>query len=137
MSERPDSPPRMDARALTRTRRDALRARTRRIRHAVAGVTATLFVLVFAVVYVQLASGHDPALVANARKHATGVHSESSAAKGSSTATGAAGTAEATDTTEATGATEATSTGPTESTDSTGSSSGEESSATAVTTSQS
>src|ERR1700677_4577303 len=49
-------------------------------RHAVAGVTATLFVLVFAVVYAQLATGHDPALVANARKHATAVHSEGSAA---------------------------------------------------------
>jgi hypothetical protein len=133
MSVRHDSPARMDARALARARRDALRARTRRIRHAVAGVAATLFVLVFAVVYVQLASGHDPALVANARKHATAVHSESSAAtKGSSTATGSAGTIEATGTAESTGATEAA-----DATEATESSSGEESSASAVTTSQS
>jgi hypothetical protein len=101
----------MDAKALARARGDALRVRTRRIRRSVAGLTVTLFVLVFGIVYVQLASGHDPALVAR---------------KTSSTAE--AGTREATGATEATGSTEASS----------ASGAGEEaSSPSAVTTSQS
>src|ERR1700733_13198533 len=56
------------ARALARSRREAVRRRTRRIRRAVAGLAVTLFATAFLIVYVQLASGHDPALVANAAK---------------------------------------------------------------------
>jgi hypothetical protein len=123
----------MDAKALARARRDALRARTRRIRHTVAGLAVTLFVLVFAVVYVQLASGHDPALVANARKHAIAAQSKSSvAATSSATGSESTGTGESTDSTESTGTSESTG-----SSESGSSSSGEESSASAVTTSQS
>jgi uncharacterized iron-regulated membrane protein len=124
VSGREHSTARMDAKALARARRDALHARTRRIRHAVAGMAVTLFVLVFAVVYVQLASGHDPALVANARKHAIAGHRTSSAtADGSATATEATDSTESSGTTGSAGGSESTAT--------------PESSASAVTTSQS
>jgi hypothetical protein len=45
-----------------------MRRRTRRIRRSVAAFSATLFAVAFMVVYVQLASGHDPALVADAKR---------------------------------------------------------------------
>jgi hypothetical protein len=45
-----------------------MRRRTRRIRRSVAGFSATLFAVAFMVLYVQLASGHDPALVADAKR---------------------------------------------------------------------
>jgi hypothetical protein len=56
------------ARALAGSRREAMRGRARRIRRAVAGLAVALFATAFLIVYVQLASGHDPALVANAAK---------------------------------------------------------------------
>jgi hypothetical protein len=59
---------RRHAEVLVRERRDALRQRAWRIRRSVAAVAVTLFAVAFLVVYVQLASGHDPALVANADK---------------------------------------------------------------------
>jgi hypothetical protein len=85
-----------DAKALARSRREAIRRRTRRIRRSVAAVAVTLFAVAFLVVYVQLASGHDPALVANAEKRAAsagGVGSETSSsatseASGESSASG-------------------------------------------------
>jgi hypothetical protein len=43
-----------------------MRRRTRKIRRSVAGLTLGLFTAAFLAVYVQLASGHDPALTANA-----------------------------------------------------------------------
>jgi hypothetical protein len=52
---------RQRARVLAAERREALRRRIRRIRYTVAGAAATLFIAAFLVVYVQLASGHDPA----------------------------------------------------------------------------
>jgi hypothetical protein len=48
-----------------------MRRRTRRIRRSVATFSATLFAVAFMVVYVQLASGHDPALVADAKRART------------------------------------------------------------------
>jgi hypothetical protein len=48
-----------------------MRRRTRRIRRSVAAFSATLFAIAFMVVYVQLASGHDPALVADAKRART------------------------------------------------------------------
>jgi hypothetical protein len=64
-SARPSEP---TARALARERREAIRERTRRIRRSVAGLTVTAFAVVFLIVYVQLASGHDPALAGAARR---------------------------------------------------------------------
>lgn len=59
-----------DAKALARAHRESMQRRTRLIRRSVAVLAVTLFVLVFGIVYVQLASGHDPALVAAARRRA-------------------------------------------------------------------
>jgi hypothetical protein len=76
------------ARALARSRRTAIRLRARRIRRLVAGLAVTLFATAFLIVYVQLASGHDPALVANAAKrHATSVSASQSSAGDASEST--------------------------------------------------
>ncbi|HEY1834840.1 MAG TPA: hypothetical protein VGG08_10405 [Solirubrobacteraceae bacterium] len=58
------------AQRIARRRKAALRERARHIRVIVASLSATFFVTAFLVVYVQLASGHDPALLATER-HAT------------------------------------------------------------------
>lgn len=67
-----------------------MRRRARRIRRAVVGLAVALFAATFLVVYVQLASGHDPALVANAAKRraaSPSVTSTEASAAESSTAT--------------------------------------------------
>jgi hypothetical protein len=58
---------RLRARALAARRRAELRRRARRIRRSVASLAVVLFLCAFAVVYVQLASGHDPALSTDRR----------------------------------------------------------------------
>ena len=68
MTTPPPNSDRLHARTLAASRREALRLRARRIRRAVAGLAVTLFATAFLIVYVQLASGHDPALVGNAAK---------------------------------------------------------------------
>jgi hypothetical protein len=108
-----------------------MRLRARRIRRVVAGLAVTLFATAFLIVYVQLASGHDPALVANAAKrHATTVSASQSSAGDTSESTSSE-----------LGATEEAAGAASETTSSTGdpSSAGGESSvgASAVTTSQS
>ncbi len=107
-----------------------MRRRTRRIRRSIAALAVVLFTVAFAVIYVQLASGRDPALVAAARRRTELAHRRADTSK-TTTSTSA----------ESTGSTDE----PTGSGESSGSSSGEESSspvrgqagATAVTTSQS
>lgn len=74
-----------DARALARSHRDSVRRRARRIRRSIAGLAVVLFALAFLVVYVQLASGHDPALVANAEKRATSTSAAASSRSSSGT----------------------------------------------------
>jgi hypothetical protein len=59
---------RLGAKALANSRRETIRRRTRRIRRSVAATSAVLFVSMFLVIYVQLASGHDPALTARSRR---------------------------------------------------------------------
>jgi hypothetical protein len=73
------------ARAAAQSKRDALRRRARRIRHSVAVVTAVLFCTLFLVVYVQLASGHDPALSATSKNTSTSA-SDLTASSSSTTA---------------------------------------------------
>jgi hypothetical protein len=51
-------------------RLDERRHRARRIRQRVGGVTVALFFFFWAVIGVQLASGHDPALTRDARRQA-------------------------------------------------------------------
>jgi hypothetical protein len=60
-----------EAKALAASRRAELRLRARRIRRAVAAGAAVVFVALFLVVYVQLASGHDPALSHTAKVSST------------------------------------------------------------------
>ena len=74
-----DSSERTNARGLADSRRAMLRARARRIRRSVALFAAALFSTAFLMVYVQLASGHDPALVADARRASTQVTTSSGA----------------------------------------------------------
>jgi hypothetical protein len=53
-----------DAKTIVRARLAAKRRRTRRIRQIVASFSVAVFIALFATIYVQLASGHDPALSA-------------------------------------------------------------------------
>jgi hypothetical protein len=79
-----------EAKALAASRRAELRLRARRIRRAVAAGAAVVFVALFLVVYVQLASGHDPALSHTAKVSSTSATHEaveSSQAAGSQAST--------------------------------------------------
>jgi hypothetical protein len=106
VSDTPSTPGQMDARALASSRREALRRRTRRIRRSVAGLAVTMFALVFAIVYVQLASGHDPALSANAARRRAALVASKSESTGtpssseSSTSTSESGSSSSTGTEE-------------------------------------
>jgi hypothetical protein len=87
----------LQARAIASGRREAMRQRATRIRRAVASLSIALFATAFLIVYVQLASGHDPALVANAAKRraaSTSATSGASSAPESSTSTTSTGEAE-------------------------------------------
>jgi hypothetical protein len=130
------TPEQLTARAAARSKRAAMHRRVRRIRRYVAGLAASLFSVAFLVVYVQLASGHDPALSAKKSTAASASNATTSTAS-SNGSTASTGSTESTGTTESSGSTE--STGTTESTGSTQSSGSTESSgsASAVTTSQS
>lgn len=77
----------LSARALARTHREAMRRRARRIRRSVACFAVATFIAAFGTVYVQLASGHDPALVADARRAASAstLSASTSSAKDTST----------------------------------------------------
>jgi hypothetical protein len=79
------------AAALAREHRTLMRKRARRIRRSVAGLTAALFCTAFLVIYVQLASGHDPALLANAKRAASASARSTSAGSASTSASGSAG----------------------------------------------
>ncbi len=139
---RPDVPTRSPAeqaaaRRLGRRRRAEMLTRAKRIRIAVATLAASLFVAAFAVVYVQLASGHDPALVADAKRAQT----SRGAAAGSNSTTSKAAATETSSGESSSGSGESSVSASGESS-STGSSSGESSSSessspSAVTTRQS
>jgi hypothetical protein len=61
----------LDGRALAASRREAMRRRVFRIRRSVTGLALALFTAAFVGIYVQLASGHDPALTAAVKRQAT------------------------------------------------------------------
>jgi len=61
----------LEGRALADARRAQMRRRAGRIRRTIAASAAALFAAAFIGVYVQLASGHDPALVASAAKRSS------------------------------------------------------------------
>ena len=84
-------PGRLGASALARQKLIAMRRRARRIRRLVAGLAAATFIAAFLAVYVQLASGHDPALSAAAKRGSTSATRQSSASatgESSASATG-------------------------------------------------
>jgi hypothetical protein len=116
-----DSPKRMQAKALAAARREEMARRTQRIRRSVAALASTFFVLAFLAIYVQLATGHDPALTA-------------SAARRSASADVLASTSSAASGTEATGSSTESSGSSTESTGETTSSSAGESSSSSSST---
>jgi hypothetical protein len=76
-----------NARAQATAHRDGLYRRARRIRRSVASLAAVLFSTAFLVIYVQLASGHDPALTNAKRTASTSTSSGSSKAAATSTST--------------------------------------------------
>jgi hypothetical protein len=82
----------LTGKALAASRRAAIRRRTLNIRRSVATVAATLFSAAFLTLYVQLASGHDPALSRAGAKQATSATASSGvtrSANASSTSTAA------------------------------------------------
>ena len=85
-------PGQLGGRALARQKLIAMRRRARRIRRLVAGLAAATFTVAFLAVYVQLASGHDPALSAAAkRSSASGAHQSSASARESSSSSSSGG----------------------------------------------
>jgi uncharacterized membrane protein YgcG len=94
-------PGQLGGRALARQKLIAMRRRARRIRRLVAGLAAATFTAAFLAVYVQLASGHDPALSAAAKRSSTsatqqtrGESSSSSLSSGGSSASSPSGSGE-------------------------------------------
>ena len=84
-------PGQLAGRAIARQKLLAMRRRARRIRRLVAGLAAATFTAAFLAVYVQLASGHDPALSAAAKRGSTSATRQSSASatrESSASATG-------------------------------------------------
>jgi hypothetical protein len=79
----------LQGKAIARARLEAMQARARRIRRYVTGTACGLFIAAFLGVYVQLASGHDPALVA-ATKRSGSVSLTATASTGSATKSAAA-----------------------------------------------
>lgn len=123
----------LSAKALARCRRDAMRRRARRIRRSVAAGAAILFSVAFLVIYVQLSSGHDPALAAASAR----VKANATSAGRSSSAVGSEESSSATSSGES--SSEAAESSGSETSSETGSTDSEESAASPspVTTSQS
>ena len=87
-----EGPGQLGGRALARQKLIAMRRRARRIRRLVAGLAAATFTVAFLAIYVQLASGHDPALSAAAKRSSTsGAHQSSASARESSSSSSSGG----------------------------------------------
>ena len=123
------------ARAQAARRLATMRTRATRVRRGIAAFTALVFVCAFLVVYVQLVSGHDPALAAGAKREAGAVSSSSLRTKAS--ASKATTTSAKSASSQTAGGSNQSSTGSAQETSSESSSSSSASSPSAVTTSQS
>jgi hypothetical protein len=119
------------ARALANNRRTAMLLRMRRIRRSVAAATLAVFTAAFLTVYVQLASGHDPAL-----SKTTGSGTSSSSGQVLSSATQSTGASSSASSESSSASSESSSAGS-ESSSGSGESSSESSSPATVTTKQS
>ena len=93
------NPDKLDPKTLARIRRDAMRLRARRIRRSVTGLALALFTAAFVGIYVQLASGHDPALSKRQATASTAAKSETE----SSTSSGETASSESSSSGESTG----------------------------------
>jgi hypothetical protein len=92
------------AKALANSHRQALHQRARRIRRRVASAGLALFTAAFVGIYVQMASGHDPALTTASHRSAvstslTTTKASSSNAKSGGDESGTSSTGESADTT--------------------------------------
>jgi cytoskeletal protein RodZ len=123
---------RMEARRLGQARLAAKRRRAWRIRRIVLAFSVAVFVAMFATIYVQLASGHDPALTASSKTAAVTAVTQTSSAERRASGLAAAGSSNS----ASAGSTEA-STGSTEASSSQASSSETSSTPSTVTTRQS
>ncbi|MDQ6774760.1 MAG: hypothetical protein M3071_00755 [Actinomycetota bacterium] len=90
---------------LVRERLLARRHRVRTLRWRVAAVLLAAFVALWMGIYVQLATGHDPALVANAARKATAATTVSTRKSASTTGTTATAAVKATTTATTTAST--------------------------------
>jgi cytoskeletal protein RodZ len=109
-SPAPTKPTREQALAIAERRKAARRTRTRRIRRAIAVIGVAAFIGPFAVIFTQLASGHDPALASNNTK---AVASAASSSSGSTS--GSSGSSSTGSTSSGSGSTGSTSSGSTSS----------------------
>ena len=132
---RPSGAGASDGRALAAAKRAQMRLRARRIRRTIATGAAGLFATAFLGIYVQLASGHDPALVAAAaRRSSTSTNATASTKSGSSSGGESSSSGQSKTSTSSTSSGESSSTGEESSSSSSATESSEPSS---VTTSQS
>jgi hypothetical protein len=125
----------LDPKVLAASRREAMRRRASRIRRSVTGLALALFTAAFVAIYVQLASGHDPALSAKRQATTTSTSAASTATSGGESSSGSTSTGE-----EASGESSESSSSTGEATSSESTSAGSEESSespSAVTTSQS
>lgn len=83
-----DTTEQLDPKALAASRREAMRRRTFRIRRSVTGLALALFTAAFVGIYVQLASGNDPALTSAAKRHATTTSTSAASTSSESTSAG-------------------------------------------------
>ena len=92
-----DTTEQLDPKALAASRREAMRRRAFRIRRSVTGLALALFTAAFVGIYVQLASGNDPALTSAAKRHATttSTSAASTATSGSESSSGSTSSGEA------------------------------------------
>jgi hypothetical protein len=98
-SDTPPARPARDARALegkalAKAKRERMHRRAGRIRRTIAAGATALFVAAFLGVYVQLASGHDPALVAASRRTGTSALSATSGTSKAATSSSSTGESE-------------------------------------------
>jgi hypothetical protein len=70
-ARRPSRPSAAGGRALASARLDARRRRIRRIRTTAIAIAIGLFLALWAVIFTQLVTGHDPALAASSARTAT------------------------------------------------------------------
>jgi hypothetical protein len=85
----------MTPKDLARAKLAARRRRTSRIRNAVTAIAMAMFIAVFSVIYVQMASGNDPALGSSVSNQKVAIAKAASSSSTTSTSTTTDSTASA------------------------------------------